>query len=135
VTEFLTLNSAIDGVLKHEPCNGKNEALIALGLRALLAAIGDIPGYRQHYIVKGGTLLRLLSSGPLERFSTAIDFSGIELPGSEAEDHYHFAAKIGRQATQLMHSVYKKGAADVPSHLYRVAHLMRMEKIQKLFHI
>ena len=46
MTEYLTLGSAIDGILAHEPCDGKDEALIVLGLRALLAAIGVVPEYR-----------------------------------------------------------------------------------------
>lgn len=91
MTEYLTLGSAIDGILAHEPCDGKDEALIVLGLRALLAAIGVVPEYRQHYIAKGGTLLRLLSPEPIGRLSTDLDFSGLELPVIGIQGHKDFA--------------------------------------------
>ena len=44
---YRTLNAALDGVIREEPCKGKDVALIALGLRALLSAIGTTPSYRQ----------------------------------------------------------------------------------------
>ena len=75
-----TLLAALEGVKNGESdCNGKDKALIALGLRALLAAIGSKPYYRKHYIAKGGTVLRLWSEDRLERLSTDLDLSGLEL--------------------------------------------------------
>ena len=100
-------------MIREEPCKGKDVALIALGLRALLSAIGTTPMYRQHYIAKGGTVLRLRSSKRMERLSTDLDLSGLSLSPGTAEDHRLFAATIGRQATQILHDAYSKGAADI----------------------
>lgn len=108
-----TLHAALAGVQNGEPCKGKDEALIALGLRALLAAIGTKPFYRDHYIAKGGTVLRLRSADRLERLSTDLDLSGLELGNSTAEDHRAFAADIGRSATHVLRTAYAKGAAEI----------------------
>lgn len=110
---YRTLNAALDGVIREEPCRGKDVALIALGLRALLSAIGSTPQFREHYIAKGGTVLRLRSMEHLERLSTDLDLSGLSLSPGTADDHRLFAASIGRQATQILRDAYSKGAADV----------------------
>lgn len=109
---FKSVHQAIEAILRSEPCSGRDEALIALGLRALLAAIGRLPDYRPHYIAKGGTVLRLLSKDPLERLSTDLDLSGVEF-GPSPIDHYQFAADIGREATQILRSIVSRGQADI----------------------
>jgi len=108
-----SLFSALEKVQQGEPCQGKSEALLALGLRALLAAIGSQEHYRKHYIAKGGTILRLRSNERLERLSTDLDLSGVELGNTTVADHFTFASEVGRSATQILRSAYSKGAADI----------------------
>ena len=110
---YASLFVAIEGIQRGEPCTEKRDALIAIGLRALLAAIGSRPYYRERYIAKGGTVLRLRSGEPLGRLSTDLDLSGIELGPITADDHRAFAADIGRTATQILRDCYTKGTADV----------------------
>ena len=115
MTTYDRLFDALRAVQKQEACGGIEKALLALGLRALLAAIGNNPEYREQYVAKGGTILRLRSNAALGRFSTDLDLSGLNvgLAAPTAEDHLIFAANLGRSATKILQSAYKRGSADI----------------------
>lgn len=113
MSTFPALRAAVDAAIANEHCTNPQEALIALGLRALLAAIGTEPGYRPTFIAKGGTVLRLLSGQDLGRLSTDLDFSGLDLAAPTNMDHQLFAAALGRRATEVLHQAYPGDPANV----------------------
>lgn len=116
-----TLAKVVQEVKRHEVTRSNrglqlhdDDALMALGLRAVLAAIGQTPGYRRVYVAKGGTVLRLRSQAYIGRFSKDLDLSlcDVDLAGPVG-DHQDFATQVGRKATSILQQLGTARQAEV----------------------
>jgi hypothetical protein len=102
------VRDAVSAIAKEERC-GTPDALIAFGLRAVLAAMSRVPACQEQLVVKGGTALRLATGQPIGRVSTDLDLSLLEAGSSF--DPENLTGEVTREIAVIIDEIYADSAS------------------------